>query len=43
MRLEVDGGGNVVYSISYKDLVTLLECPVIDVMRVRSTTLCQVS
>lgn len=37
MKLEIDGGGNVVYSIAYKDLVTLLECPVIDVMRVRST------
>lgn len=36
MRLEVDGGGNLVYSMSYNDIVTLLECPVIDVMRVRS-------
>ncbi len=39
MKLEVDGGGQLVYSIAYKDLVTLLECPVIDVMQVRSTVL----
>lgn len=42
MRLEIDGGGNVVYSIAFKDLVTLLECPVIDVMRVRSTIIADV-
>ena len=41
MKLEIDGGGNVVYSICYKDLVTLLECPVIDVMRVRSTIIAE--
>lgn len=42
MKLEVDGGGNVIYSLAYKDLVTLLECPVIDVMRVREEMMCNV-
>lgn len=41
MRLEVDGGGNPIYSISWNDLVTLLECPVIDVLRVRSQILAE--
>lgn len=39
MRLEIDGGGNAVYSIAWKDLVTLMECPVIDVLKVRSEAL----
>lgn len=39
MKLEIDGGGNPIYSIAWKDLVTLLECPVIDVLQVRSEVL----
>lgn len=42
MKLEADDAGNLVYSIAYKDLVTLLECPVIDVMKVRSDMLADV-
>lgn len=42
MKLEIDGGGNPVYSISWKDLVTLLESPVIVVMKVRSQALSDV-
>lgn len=43
MKLEIDGGGNPVYSIAWKDLVTLLECPVIDVLKIRSQALSDVS
>lgn len=43
MKLEIDGGGNPVYSIAWKDLVTLLECPVIDVLKIRSQALSYVS
>lgn len=39
MKLEIDGGGNPIYSIAWKDLVALLECPVIDVLQVRSEVL----
>ncbi|MCM1141544.1 MAG: IS66 family insertion sequence element accessory protein TnpB [Muribaculum sp.] len=39
MKLEADGGDNLIYSIAYNDLVMLLECPVIDVMKVRSRVL----
>ena len=43
MKLEIDGGDNPVYSIAWKDLVTLLECPVIDVLKIRSQALSDVS
>lgn len=43
MRLEVDGAGNLIYSIAWKDLVALLECPVIDVLKVRSQALSNAS
>lgn len=36
MKLEVDGGGKLIYSMSWKDLLALLECPVIDVLKIRS-------
>lgn len=39
MRLEIDGGGNPVYSIALKDLGTLLECPVRDVLKLSSQVL----
>lgn len=37
MKPEFDEGGNTIYSMAWKDLVALLECPVIDVLRLRST------
>lgn len=37
MKLRIDGGGRLIYSMAWKDLVALLECPVIDVLQLRST------
>lgn len=39
MRLSIDEGGNPMYSMAWRDLVTLLECPVIDVLQLRSTVI----
>ena len=40
MKLEVDGAGRLIYSMAWKDLVALLECPVIDVLKIRSDIIC---
>lgn len=39
MRLEVDVRGRLLYSMAWKDLVALLECPVTDVLRIRTDIL----
>lgn len=36
MKLDIDPQGRLLYSIAWKDLVALLECPVIDVLKLRS-------
>ena len=39
MRIARDGSGRKVYEMSWKDLVALLECPVTEVLRLKSSLL----
>ena len=39
MRITRDGSGRKVYEMSWKDLVALLECPVTEVLRLKSSLL----
>ncbi len=39
MKVQMDGEGNLVYHMTWKDLVALLECPVTDVLILRAKIL----
>lgn len=38
MKVDIDESGQKVYQMNWKDLVALLECPVIEVLRLGSAT-----